>query len=598
MGIYLFFLPEIEENIISQSKDNLQTISQNTASFIEHHIEDEQNKISVLANNTFLKSSTDSIEDKKKILLTYHAQYQVFDEITLLDTNGTVLASTDYNYRGEWETKTWYQQAFNGTVVSDAHIILNPWKLIMLFLSPVTDEEGTVIMIVSGQIDLSTYWGFLDDITVGDTGFVRLINNDGKIIYHRNQSKIFSKINQNHPLYEVDSFALGSDVYTGECNTRFLCAYAPLLGETVYGGEGAWHLFISQEESEIISAVTSFKTNLLMATSVFSIFLFLLGYYISRSVVKPIRRLNKGMEIVSEGNLDYSVEVKGHDEVTELSQSFNSMVGKLKSVTMKLDERNKLVEKLLKQKDEFINQMGHDLKNPLGPLINLLPQLEKNETDPKKKEILSLLTRNVRYMKNLIVKTIKLARLNSPNTMLHLEPVSLNDTLDEILENNTSLFTEKQIEVINDITENIVVNADKIQLGEVFTNLLNNAVKYSDVGGVITINTEIRDDAIMVSIHDTGIGMTDEQLKKLFTEFYKADSSRRDFESSGLGMPIAKRIVEKHGGQLWAESDGLGKGSTFYFTLPISTSNKENTNNGEKNSDTNIEDRIDYLLAK
>ena len=93
-------------------------------------------------------------------------------------------------------------------------------------------------------------------------------------------------------------------------------------------------------------------------------------------------------------------------------------------------------------------------------------------------------------------------------------------------------------------------------------------MNYTNGSGTITIDANQNYEAITVSVKDTGIGMTTEQLSMVFNEFYKADSSRHDFESSGLGMPICKRIVERHGGRIWAESLGLGRGSTFYFTLP------------------------------
>ena len=150
----------------------------------------------------------------------------------------------------------------------------------------------------------------------------------------------------------------------------------------------------------------------------------------------------------------------------------------------------------------------------------------------------------------------------------------LKSQVDQILNNNTYLFEQKKMDVINNISDELQVNVDCLRIEELFTNLLNNAVKYSDEGGTITINTNQKSNEIQISVSDDGIGMNNEQIEHLFDEFYKADESRHDFDSSGLGMPIAKRIVEKHGGRIWVESKGLGEGSTFYFTLP--KSNKDN----------------------
>jgi len=258
----------------------------------------------------------------------------------------------------------------------------------------------------------------------------------------------------------------------------------------------------------------------------------------------------------------------------ELEEAKNRLEEFNKELEKKVDDRTQRIKELLKQKDEFIHQLGHDLKNPLGPLMNLIPIVEKNTKNKKYKKMLEVVMRNVNYMKNLVKKTLELAKLNSPNTKLNFEMFDLKSQVDQILNNNTYLFEQKKMDVINNISDELQVNADSLRIEELFTNLLNNAVKYSDEGGTITINTNQKSNEIQISVSDDGIGMTNEQIEHLFDEFYKADESRHDFDSSGLGMPIAKRIVEKHGGRIWVESKGLGEGSTFYFTLP--KSNKDN----------------------
>jgi len=236
----------------------------------------------------------------------------------------------------------------------------------------------------------------------------------------------------------------------------------------------------------------------------------------------------------------------------------------------KVKERTQEIELLLKHKDEFINQLGHDLKNPMGPLITLLPLLERTEKNPKQKEMLHVINRNVNYMKNLIAKTIQFAQLNSPSSRFKIAQINLYDDVEEILSINKLMFDNNQITVQNELSKAREVCADSFQLKEVFNNLLNNAVKYSNGKNKILIQEKMDDgDFVTISIKDNGIGMTQEQITRIFDDFYKADSSRHDFDSSGLGLSISKRIVEKHGGRIWANSEGPGKGSTFFFTLPI-----------------------------
>ncbi len=252
----------------------------------------------------------------------------------------------------------------------------------------------------------------------------------------------------------------------------------------------------------------------------------------------------------------------------QLQEAHKKLQDMNKSLEKKVAERTAKIEQLLKQKDEFIGQLGHDLKNPLNPLINLIPVLEKEEDNEKHKEILEVINRNVQYMRNLVIKTIELAKLNSPNIKFSMEKLNLMTEFDKIVKKNMMLFSNKKITVNNNIPKNIEIKADQLRFEELLENLFNNSIKYNSELGSITLDAKENGKLVTVSVCDTGIGMTKEQISKVFSEFYKADESRHDFDSSGLGMPICKRIVERHGGKIWVESSGLGKGSTFYFTIP------------------------------
>jgi signal transduction histidine kinase len=350
----------------------------------------------------------------------------------------------------------------------------------------------------------------------------------------------------------------------------------------------------------------------------FLLIFFLFNYFISA----PIGELTKGVRHMSKGTLGYEVKIKSKDEIGELATAFNTMSADLKisrdhleeysknleklvtertkeleektkhleqinqdllmarkklnslnkNLEKRVQERTKEVEKLLKQKDEFITQLGHDLKNPLGPLINLIPLLEENETDPTKKEMLTVLHRNAYYMKNLVVKTLELAVLNSPNTKFSIEILNLFKEVDQIIQNKKILFEESNTTISNNIDHNLSIKADRLRFEELLTNIFENSTKYCQENCRITINAEQATNDIIISITDNGIGMTKEQIERIFDEFYKADYARHDIQNTGLGMSISKRIVEKHGGHIWVESLGPRKGITVFFTVPAGSS--------------------------
>ncbi|KYK34697.1 MAG: hypothetical protein AYK22_04865 [Thermoplasmatales archaeon SG8-52-3] len=336
-------------------------------------------------------------------------------------------------------------------------------------------------------------------------------------------------------------------------------------------------------------------------------------------ITKPVGELIKGVRLMSKGEMGHTVKFNSDDELGELSSAFNSMSIALKESqdqlkdysenleklvtkrTKELDEKNKYlkeinkdltiarrnlnklnktlekrvkdrtmeVDMLLKQKDEFVNQLGHDLKTPLMPLSTLIPLLIQKEKDPTKREWLEVLERNVDYMKGIVIKTLELAKLNSPKTKFSLEKINLKDEVERTIENKITLFENKKIKLKNNITNGYLVQADKLRLEELLTNILENSIKYNKNKGEITIDAEKQKDYVKISIKDNGIGMTNGQIRHIFDEFYKADQSRHDFESSGLGMTISKRIVERHNGKIWVESPGIGKGTTVNFTLPL-----------------------------
>ncbi|MBD3197453.1 MAG: HAMP domain-containing protein [Candidatus Lokiarchaeota archaeon] len=310
-----------------------------------------------------------------------------------------------------------------------------------------------------------------------------------------------------------------------------------------------------QQQQSIESKISLYKMQLIGSSLFLIVLAGISGYYYSSKITNALLKLTDASKKMQKGIFpDEPVSVDSNDEFRLLTDTFNSMMISIK--------------RLLRQKNDFINQLGHDLKNPLGPLVNLIPIISKHTTDPKDKEILEVIQRNVEYMRNLVQKTIKLARLNASNTNLSLKKINLKKIVNDIIDQNKFMFEQKKIHVNEHVPEHITISADQLYVEELFNNLLNNSVKYNKEQGIITIKAVEQKDDILVSVQDNGLGMNSKQLDHIFDEFYKADESRHDFDSSGLGMSICKSIVEKHGGKIWAESKGINNGSSFYFTLP------------------------------
>ena len=270
------------------------------------------------------------------------------------------------------------------------------------------------------------------------------------------------------------------------------------------------------------------------------------------------------------------------EEMTALNEQLKAIQEELASTNEHLEERvrerTSEVQHLLEEKDEFISRLGHDLKSPLTPLVTLLPMIAQREQDFKQKELLDLTIDNVSYMKDLVVKTLQLARFSTSTSAMHMENINLQEEFDKATRVKSAYIQKEKIQVINNISERIYVEFDRMSLDELIDNLVTNAIKFTGKGGTITFDAKRSKGTIKVSIQDTGIGMSPYQLEHIFHQFYKADQSRHELDSSGLGLAICKRIIEKQGGKIWAESEGIGKGSTFFFTVKSAkTTDKQKT---------------------
>ncbi len=331
---------------------------------------------------------------------------------------------------------------------------------------------------------------------------------------------------------------------------------------------GIYEIVFSMQQAYIDLARS---INFLVAVAVVSFFfLFLILLILLRySIVKPIITLRNVARKVGRGDLSARVNILSKDELGDLAYSFNQMTRDLKNSQEKIERQNKTLQGLLKQKDIFIGQLGHDLKNPLTPLVGLLPIIESQEKDPNLKKHLQVIRSNVEYMRELIFKTLELARLRSSSVKLNFENLVLADEIDHVIKSQKIFLKKHYVTVENMVDAYLTVSADRLLLTELLKNLISNSVKYTPHSkGKILFSAKNKNAKVQVDLKDTGIGMTKKQLEWIFDEFYRVEQSGDHYESHGLGLSICKHIVKLHGGKIWATSAGKGKGSTFSFTLP------------------------------
>ncbi len=224
------------------------------------------------------------------------------------------------------------------------------------------------------------------------------------------------------------------------------------------------------------------------------------------------------------------------------------------------------------RKDEFLATLSHELRNPLAALRTSL-QLLKLETPSAANSGLPLeiMDRQVAHLVRLVDDLLEVSRITRGNVELRKGPISLEVALNNALETSSPLIRAgSHLLNVTLPAESIVVDADPVRLAQVFGNLLNNAAKYSDSGGTISVTARREGQEAVVAIQDTGDGIEPKQLPQLFKFFSRGQSSDRRHQSGlGIGLALVRRLVEMHGGQVEAASDGLGLGSCFTVRLPI-----------------------------
>jgi len=237
-----------------------------------------------------------------------------------------------------------------------------------------------------------------------------------------------------------------------------------------------------------------------------------------------------------------------------------------------LEEKGRELEIVNKHKSEFLANMSHELRTPLNAILGyteLILDKIYGEVPEKIQEVLGRLEKNGSHLLNLINDVLDLSKIEAGRLSLSLSEYSMAEVVQTVFTSIEALAAEKKLELKMIVPKDLTTGkGDEQRLAQVLLNLLGNAIKFTEQGKV-SVEMTVSDEKFLVSVSDTGPGLSETEQKRIFEEFQQADSSStRKKGGTGLGLSIAKRIIEMHGGRIWVEST-LGKGSTFRFTLPV-----------------------------
>ena len=272
-------------------------------------------------------------------------------------------------------------------------------------------------------------------------------------------------------------------------------------------------------------------------------------------IVKPLTRLTNAIKELSNGNYNVRVDNVGQDEISKLNQGFNQMARQL----AKQDET----------RQKFISDISHEFQTPLTS-IQGFANILKEEDLPKEQRVkyANIILYNSKRLSSLAKNMLQLTLLDREEIELELTNYSLVEQMNRVISTQENQAMEKNIEIVFEMPKKeIFIEGDEQRLEQVWTNIISNAIKYTNEGGLITITMKKNSKDIEISIEDTGIGMSKEVVSHIFERFYREDKAR-NVEGNGLGLAIVKSIVDLHHGKIDILSQ-VDVGTNFIVRLPI-----------------------------
>src|SRR3954449_3864940 len=296
------------------------------------------------------------------------------------------------------------------------------------------------------------------------------------------------------------------------------------------------------------------------------------SYYLRRSVVRPVLTVAQASRRLAEGDMSARVPPVRDDEIGDLARAFNSMADSLEASSEALAERSRELERSKRELEQFASVTSHDLQAPLATIsmyAQLLEQRHAQELNGGQQLVDGINAATVKA-RTLIRDLLEYSRAGRGELLS--DPIEMRDVADEALEMLAGPIEQSGADVT--VEELPVILGDVRKLRQVFLNLISNALKFAEDIPVVRISAEVQGNTAIFAVTDNGIGMDPAQAERIFQPFHRLHGEE-DYPGTGIGLAVCERIIEQHGGRIWATS-APGQGSTFRFTLPVAGRRRPN----------------------
>jgi len=603
--------------LTEEATKRLFTIADNKTNQIEAYFREKEENVSQLARMPTVTSATKSFKEaigaggiispaykavdrEFRPFFAYYRELFGYDNLLLVSSDGRVVFSVGDKKYGT----SLYEMALIGyselaniflkvsekgslkTNISNFEYDPESHKPSLFIIAPILSEKDSNDAIVAemnndGISELVQDYGALGK--TGETIIVAKIDKKAALITPLRfasgagpEKKIMAALEKELPVQQLLDGKSGSGIsldYRGK-EVLVIWKYLPAL---------RIGMIVKMDTSEIFTSARQLRNTLLMTNLALLAVVFVMAILIARSISSPIKELTRISSIITGGNLSERAKIDTEDEIGTLAHSFNKMTDSLVEAKAnvererrRLEEQKKLLEKANQELDGFVYTASHDLRAPLRAISsfsNFLEEDYKKDLDKKGKDYLSEIRKGAERMDKLINDLLTLSQISRIENPY--ESVEMSELVKSAVE-RIKFDIEKHKVDLKIQADMPTILCDPIKIGEVFLNLINNAVKFSSRNKKEKPKVEVgyadKGDFHEFYVKDNGIGIDPKHHQDIFRMFKRLEAAR-EFDGTGAGLSIVKRVVEDCGGRIWVESKP-GDGAAFYFTIPKSLRKK------------------------
>ena len=550
----------VQQGVENTVKERNTELARNLARITQTRIENAEQTLEFNAQNILNTLKTRLGQDL--LINEMVSNFPLFSAIKILNDSGRIVISTVAIEDSERYCKQNFVRQIKQGEDYRSDVYLTEYQLPVIDLAEPVRFYNENDRILLAEVNLKEMWDLVDSSTVGKYGEAFVFDKKGRYIAHSDPRKVYLKelFQEEQIIEDVKNNVANHRIYVNRDGIEMIAAYValPKMG---------WGVVIQQPLQEAFEISSKMKMQIFWFVGISIVISSLIAYIFTRHIVTPVNQLVSGMYKFSAGDFRYRIQPLGADEVSMLAERFNEMAEKLTMVQEKL-KRSERLETISK----MASVLSHEIRNPLNAMVVNMQVMERELNRPKPKidklsHYIGIVASEIQRVDDLVNNFLIVAR----PPKLDLKIGRIDQIIDDIIvaQQAEALHSGIRINRQYELKDyDILIDEKKIR--QVLLNILINAIQAMPGGGNVTIeleflNTVEKDDQlewIAIKFRDTGKGIPKEQLSQIFDFYYSTKDT-----GTGVGLSVARQIVEEHGGHIEVESK-VGKGSTFSVFLP------------------------------